>query len=383
MTITERALKSKQNFPTDKNHSDLADGGGLLARFYKSGKISFCYRYRWKGKQAILTFGSYPNVSLKEARERHREAKKTLEQGIDPRGDKSKTQIKTVEQCINFWIKEELLPRRKHPTMIVNALNTHIISKVGDHVWEDMKTVDWVHLLKNVNGKVMPVRLLTELKQCAKYLMVVDAIKDNKLIHIQSRFVGEPSKPRERVLSMSELKQIYDYCHREDYSPEYAAVCLILMFTGARSGELRVARKENVNLKDRTWSVPPEESKTTRLIVRPIPDFLIKHFEFLYNLNPSSEYMIISNRGDILKPAGFQCRFKSMQKALKFPSWSPHVFRHTLSTHFGDLKIEPYVAEKMQAHEMAGEMKTYNKGQYLEQQLEAMHVYHEAIRNYK
>ncbi|MEP7949801.1 Arm DNA-binding domain-containing protein, partial [Vibrio parahaemolyticus] len=70
MTITERALKSKNNFPTDKPHQDLADGGGLLARFYKSGKISFCYRFRWQGKQAILTIGTYPQVSLKEARER-------------------------------------------------------------------------------------------------------------------------------------------------------------------------------------------------------------------------------------------------------------------------------------------------------------------------
>lgn len=90
MTITERALKSKQNFPTTKNHSDLADGGGLLARFYRSGKVSFCYRYRWKGKQAILTFGSYPNLSLKEARERHREAKRHLSKvsiraAIEPR----------------------------------------------------------------------------------------------------------------------------------------------------------------------------------------------------------------------------------------------------------------------------------------------------------
>lgn len=267
--------------------------------------------------------------------------------------------------------------------MIIKALNTHIISKAGDHVWEDMKTIDWVNLIKNVNGKVMPVRLLTELKQCAKYLMVVDAIKENRLINIQSRFVGEPSKPRERVLSMSELKQIYDYCHREDYPPEYAAICLILMFTGARSGELRVARKENIDLKQRVWTVPPGESKTGRLIVRPIPDFLLKHFEFLCNVNPSSEYLILSNRGRILKPAGFQCRFKSLRKALPLPSWSPHVFRHTLSTHFGDLKIEPYVAEKMQAHEMAGEMKTYNKGQYLEQQLEAMHIYHDAVKSYK
>ncbi|MDF5410324.1 hypothetical protein P3692_28085, partial [Vibrio parahaemolyticus] len=71
-----------------------------------------------------------------------------------------------------------------------------------------MKTVDWINVIKTIEGKTVPVRLLTELKQCAKYLMAVDIIEENKLINIQSRFVGAPSKPRDRVLSFKELKQI-------------------------------------------------------------------------------------------------------------------------------------------------------------------------------
>ncbi|EGR3302779.1 site-specific integrase [Vibrio parahaemolyticus] len=383
MTITERALKSKNNFPTDKPHQDLADGGGLLARFYKSGKISFCYRFRWQGKQAILTIGTYPQVSLKEARDIHREAKKMLEQGLDPRNNKAKKKISTVQECIEFWINEELIPRRKYPKLIINALYTHIISKIGSNEWEQMKTVDWINVIKTIEGKTVPVRLLTELKQCAKYLMAVDIIEENKLINIQSRFVGTPSKPRDRVLSFKELKQIYDYCRSGEYPLEFAAACLILMFTGARSGELRTAKKVNIDLQGRTWKVPPENSKNGRLIVRPIPDFLFGYFEFLYNLHPSSENLIISNRGRELGVQGFQSRFRPLQAALALPSWSPHVFRHTLATHFGDLKIEPYIAEKMLGHEMAGEMKTYNKGQYLSQQLDAMKIYHDAVVNYK
>ncbi|MCX8761056.1 Arm DNA-binding domain-containing protein [Vibrio parahaemolyticus] len=117
MTITERALKSKNNFPTDKPHQDLADGGGLLARVYKSGKISFCYRFRWQGKQAIST----------------------------------------VQECIEFWINEELIPRRKYPKLIINALYTHIISKIGSNEWEQMKTVDWINVIKTIEGKTVLV----------------------------------------------------------------------------------------------------------------------------------------------------------------------------------------------------------------------------------
>ncbi|WP_407058591.1 Arm DNA-binding domain-containing protein [Vibrio parahaemolyticus] len=38
--------------------------------------MSFCYRFRWQGKQAISTSGTYPQVSLKEARDIHREAQR-------------------------------------------------------------------------------------------------------------------------------------------------------------------------------------------------------------------------------------------------------------------------------------------------------------------
>lgn len=383
MTITERALKSKANFPTTKQHNDLADGGGLLARFYRSGKISFFYRFRWQGKQAILSIGTYPIVSLKEARERHREAKKELEDGIDPRGTTDSGKITTVKDCINFWIKEELIPRRKRSALIIAALERHVIPKIGDRDWESMKTIEWVETFKSIKGKTVGIRMLSELKQCAKYLMVMDIIQDNKLINIQSRFVGEGSKPRERVLTMRELKAIYDFSHSDYSPPENSAICLILMFTGARSGELRTALKSDVDLDAKIWTVQRENSKTGRPIVRPIPDFLMPHFRFLFSINPKAENLIISNRGTELKVAGFFGRFNRLKAALEIDGFSPHVFRHTLATHFGDLKIEPYVAEKMLAHEMAGEMKTYNKGQYLQQQLDAMHIYHDAIANFK
>ncbi|MEP8087259.1 hypothetical protein, partial [Vibrio parahaemolyticus] len=121
--------------------------------------------------------------------------------GLDPRNNKAQKKISTVQECIEFWINEELIPRRKYPKLIINALYTHIISKIGSNEWEQMKTVDWINVIKTIEGKTVPVRLLTELKQCAKYLMAVDIIEENKLINIQSRFVGTPSKPRDRVLS--------------------------------------------------------------------------------------------------------------------------------------------------------------------------------------
>ncbi|TMX79873.1 hypothetical protein DA094_05150 [Vibrio parahaemolyticus] len=156
---------------------------------------------------------------------------------------------------------------------------------------------------------------------------------------------------------------------------------MIMMITGCRSGELRLAKKQHIDLELMRWRVPQENSKTFKEIVRPIPEFLREHFELLIGLNPNTDQLIISRFNKVLSVEAFAGRFRRFYKHFrKFEKWSPHCFRHTISTHFGDLGIEPYVAEKMLGHEMAGEMKTYNKGLYLRQQNEAMTIWHNAIR---
>ncbi|HIF6165094.1 MULTISPECIES: tyrosine-type recombinase/integrase [Vibrio harveyi group] len=381
MALTERALKGKSNFPEDKPHNDIADGGGLLARFYRTGSISFYYRFRWQGKQAIFKLGNYPATSLKDARELHRDAKKLVDEGIDPRTQNKVTDSNTVEGAVKFWFEKELRVRRKRTDWIESAFERHIFPKVGNRIFEKVTTAEWVAVLSSMTAKTFAVRLLSELKQCARYLMIMDMIKSNNLINIDSRFVGTPSKARDRVMSMEELRQIYDYCHTRDIPPEYGAVCIIMMITGCRSGELRLAKKQHIDLELMRWRVPQENSKTFKEIVRPIPEFLREHFELLIGLNPNTDQLIISRFNKVLSVEAFAGRFRRFYKHFrKFEKWSPHCFRHTISTHFGDLGIEPYVAEKMLGHEMAGEMKTYNKGLYLRQQNEAMTIWHNAIR---
>ncbi len=381
MALTERALKGKTNFPTDKPHNDIPDGGGLLARFYRTGAISFYYRYRWQGKQAIFKLGNYPTTSLKDARELHRDAKKLVEEGSDPRTQNKVTDCNTVEGAVKFWFEKELRVRRKRTDWIESAFERHIFPKLGDRMFEKVSTSEWVSVLSSMTAKTFSVRLLSELKQCARYLMIMDMIKVNNLINIDSRFVGTPSKARERVMSMEELRQIYSYCNSSDLPPEYGAVCIIMMITGCRSGEIRLAKKSHIDLALMRWRVPQENSKTDKEIIRPIPEFLRPYFELLMQLNPSSDQLVLSQSNEVLKVEAFAGRFRRFYKHFpKFEKWSPHCFRHTISTHFGDLGIEPYVAEKMLGHEMAGEMKTYNKGQYLRQQEEAMTIWHDAIR---
>jgi Arm DNA-binding domain len=62
----------------------LADGGGLYLLVTPAGSRWWRLRFRVRGKEQMLSLGIFPDVSLKEARERRDQGRRDLAKGIDP-----------------------------------------------------------------------------------------------------------------------------------------------------------------------------------------------------------------------------------------------------------------------------------------------------------
>ena len=101
--------------PKEKAYK-IADGGGLYIHVASTGTKLWRMRYRYDGKEQLLSFGSYPALSLKAARQRQQDAKALLAQGIDPRQkareDEAERQAK-VEHTFAHIADELLAKRRK------------------------------------------------------------------------------------------------------------------------------------------------------------------------------------------------------------------------------------------------------------------------------
>src|SRR5277367_3502049 len=66
----------------------LSDGGGLYLSITPAGSKLWRWKYRFDGREKLMPFGSYPDVSLVLARERHSEARKLLATGVDPMAER-------------------------------------------------------------------------------------------------------------------------------------------------------------------------------------------------------------------------------------------------------------------------------------------------------
>ena len=93
MALSDFALKSAK--PREKPYR-IADGDGLHLLIQPSGSKLWQLRYRFLDKENVLSFGKYPTVSLSDARRKRDEAKRLLEDGMNP--SESRRQVKIVKR---------------------------------------------------------------------------------------------------------------------------------------------------------------------------------------------------------------------------------------------------------------------------------------------
>lgn len=94
MTLTD--IKVKTAKPKDKPYK-LADGGGMYLLINTNGSKYWRMKYRFAGKEKMLSIGVYPDVTLADAREKRSEARKLLAAGGDPGEAKRKKKSRSKQ----------------------------------------------------------------------------------------------------------------------------------------------------------------------------------------------------------------------------------------------------------------------------------------------
>lgn len=136
MSLTDTAIKALK--PKDKPYK-IADGGGMYLEVATNGSKYWRYRYRWLGKQKLLALGVYPDVSLKDARDKRDAARKDLAAGYDPSATRKQNrefQLKesenTFEKLAREWHQKNLARwSEKHGMDVLYRLEKDIFPALG------------------------------------------------------------------------------------------------------------------------------------------------------------------------------------------------------------------------------------------------------------
>jgi integrase len=134
-----------------------SDGGGLYLLVAPTGSLWWRLKYRYEGREKLLSLGVYPHVSLLQARSQRDEAKKAIANGVDPsakrRAEKSAT-ANTFEAIAREWLA--LQEEKLAPTTFVKAvrtLETLVFPYIGSRPIAQLGATDVLKVLKRIEGR--------------------------------------------------------------------------------------------------------------------------------------------------------------------------------------------------------------------------------------
>ena len=358
------------------------EGAGFGIRVSPNQLKSWIYRYKINSKTDKITLGHYPNMSLADARKKFIEYSELKRSGQTPKSiiqEQLATQHNTVSELTLNWYANYVVKNRKKPKQIKQQIDADIIPLIGNLVLERIKPIDITYALDKIVQRGAPIhanRVLSTLKQVFNYAVSRGSLQHNPAINIRARDIGGLENPRERVLTLDEIKTIWFFLDSElcKMSVQTISAIKIIVLTGVRTAEVRLARWHEVDFERSLWTIPPVNTKGGVTIKIHLSDFSKTVFQTLQSSASASAFVLPGLELDKpLDENALPRAIRRIQERVGIPEWTAHDLRRTFATQLGEtLNIDPVVVEKCLGHKMPRIMATYNKNEMLPQRKEAL-----------
>lgn len=288
--LTELAIKAAK--PAAKTYR-LTDGQSLYLLVQTNGARWWRWDYRRpSGKRNTISFGIYPEVSLKKARERCQEARRALAEGVDPgaeRAAEKAAQSDTFESVAREWF-DKFSPNwaTTHSSKIITRLEKNIFPWVGARPVNAITAPELLTCLRRIEargaldtahrahqncGQVFRYAIATGRAERDPSGDLRGALPPAKQVHYAS--ITDPSK-------IGALLRAID-----GYDGTFIARCALRLapLVFVRPGELRAAAWSEFNLDMAEWRIPAERMKSRVMHIVPLSTQAI---EILRDLKPLS-----------------------------------------------------------------------------------------------
>jgi integrase len=339
-----RTLKPK----VSKTDRLLADGNGLYIRIRAGeGKISRTWQFRRKegSRLDITTLGTYPELSLLEAR------RQALELAT-----KRKTYSPTVEEATEQWLRERIDPVHRRPELIRGFVARAIIPAFGSSRVRDIEPSEIATVVREYRdrtsskakahqgGRTAGRGLLVVFKGFFAYCVACGWISQSPAAQLGGALVGPPDTARTRVLTDDELRVVMTTDALQ------GPVLRFLLATGLRINEAYSGHREG-----QSWVVTATAAKNGR-----------EHRVWLSELALAQLDSY---------PWAVQRRTAQNWLTENAGGWTAHDLRRTFATRLNAMGVAPHVVERMLNHSLPGVMAVYNHATYDTERRQALEAW--------
>jgi hypothetical protein len=255
----------------------LFDGLGLYLHVTTGGHKGWRWKYRFGGKERGLVFGSFPEISLKRARDMRDDARALLRQGVDPGDERRRAALRRiagVDANSTFQVVAERWHtmqapqwKERHASDVITSLTNEVFPYLGGRPLGEIKPVDVRAVLDRVQmrGAVETAhRLRQRISAVFRYAIASDIAETDP-----AAFVGAALQPvrKRKQPAFRELDAARAFLMAYEAVPGHPTTKLasrLLALTAARPGMIQWAEPhefEDLDGPNPIWRVPAEKMK--------------------------------------------------------------------------------------------------------------------------
>ena len=284
----------------------LSDSQGLYLHIMPNGSKNWRMKYRFQGKEKLLSFGPYPLISLSEARQKRDDAKKLLLEGVDPSRAKKDEEIQarlnaatTFEAVALEWHSNHLDRwSASHGKTLIHRLKTDIFPEIGLRPINEITPPELLEVIRKIEERgahEIAHRAIQTCGQVFRYGIVTGRTERNPAADLRGA-LRPVKKGHYAALETDDIPQFLQDLERNDarlYQHTRLAIKL-LMLTFVRTSELIGAQWSEFNFAKREWTIPAERMKMRRAHIVPLSKQAVDILNELRVLSGNREHILPS-----------------------------------------------------------------------------------------
>lgn len=359
----------------------LFDGAGLFLELHKNGSKYWRMKYRFAGKEKLLSFGVYPEVKLAEARKRRDDARAKLRDGIDPAIER---QIRKAQGAHTFGVVSQEWLEHQRPSMaevtyrkaqwllgLADALKSRPVALISPpevlavlRKLEAAGTHETAHRVKQRIGAVM------------RYAVATGRAERDPSSDLRGALTPVTSTPRAAVTDPNSVANLLRAIHAYSGQPTTHAALQLAPLLFVRPGNLRAMEWAELDLDGAEWRIPSRKMKMRDEHVVPLPTQAVTILRALQNLSGSACYCFPSVRTGNRPMSDNTVNAALRRMGYDKNTMTGHGFRALASTRLNELGWSPDVIERQLAHAERNKVRAvYNRAQYMAERRKMMQAW--------
>ncbi|KAF1687958.1 integrase [Pseudoxanthomonas broegbernensis] len=375
--------KAKANGKTQR----LFDAGGLYLEISPNGGKWWRLKFRHGGKEKRLSLGTYPEVSLVEARDKRAEHKKLLSAGVDPGQHRKAATAAGAERAANsfevvareWFAKQQVGWAPSHADKVIARLENDILPWLGSRPVAEITAPELLKHLDRIEkrGAVETAhRALQNCGQIFRYAIQTGRAERDPTYDLKGALTPHRTQQYAHVVEPAEIAVQLRKIHAcKGTFPVLCALRLVpLLF--ARTGELRHMRWTDLDLEAGQWCYTV--SKTRRQHIASLSSQAVAILTELKPLTGHHQYVFPGKGRDRKEPISSNAILQALRRAgISKEEQTIHGYRHTASVRLNEMSTwNTDAIEAALTHKMPGVRGVYaGRAQYLDERRRMMQAW--------